>query len=150
MVIKGGFKMGKIFKLVMFTSFFITVILAKQSWAVSHDHGIGHVVAQSDKKELKKALEIQWPKKGEVVTAKEIEVKIGVAEELKEMVGHIHVYLNGKRLDHASIKEDTILLWDLKDGENKLEIVLSKGKSHEEHAGGKIIKDSVTFKVKTK
>ena len=30
------------------------------------------------------------------------------------MVGHIHVYLNGKRLDHASIKEDTLLLWDLK------------------------------------
>lgn len=142
--------MSKIFKLVMVTSFFIAVILANQSWAVSHGHGIGHVVAQSDKKELKKALEILWPKKGEVVTAKEIEVKIGVAEELKDMVGHIHVYLNGKRLDHASFKEDTLLLWDLKDGENKLEIVLSKGEAHEEHAGGKIIKDSVTFKVKTK
>ena len=142
--------MSKIFKLVMVTSFFITVILANQSWAVSHGHGMGHVIAQSDKKELKKALEILWPKKGEVVTAKEIEVKIGVAEELKDMVGHIHVYLNGKRLDHSSIKEDTLLLWDLKDGENKLEIVLSKGEAHEEHAGGKIIKDSVTFKVKTK
>ena len=59
-------------------------------------------------------MEILWPKKGEVVTAKEIEVKIGVAEELKDMVGHIHVYLNGKRLDHASIKEDALLLWDLK------------------------------------
>lgn len=142
--------MSKIFKLVMVTSFFITVILANQSWAVSHGHSMGHVIAQSDKKELKKALEILWPKKGDVVSAKEIEVKIGVAEELKDMVGHIHVYLNGKRLDHASIKEDTLLLWDLKDGENKLEIVLSKGESHEEHAGGKIIKDSVTFKVKTK
>ena len=142
--------MQKIIKLVMLTTFVVTVILVRQSWAVSHGHGMGHVIAQSDKKELKKALEILWPKKDEVVTAKEIEVKIAVAKELKELVGHIHVYLNGKRLDHASIKEDTLLLWDLKDGENKLEIVLSKGEAHDEHSGGKIIKDSVSFKVKTK
>ncbi len=142
--------MQKIIKLAMLTTFFITVILVRQSLAASHGHDMGHVVAQSDKKELKKALEILWPKKGDVVSAKEIEVKIKIADEIKEMVGHIHVYLNGKRLDHASIKEDTLLLWDLKDGENKLEIVLSKGEAHEEHAGGKIIKDSVTFKVKTK
>ncbi len=141
--------MEKIFKLVMLTSFFITVILFNQSWAVGHGHGMGHVVAQSDKKELKKALEILWPKKGEVVTAKEIEVKIRVAEELKNMVGHIHVYLNGKRLDHASIKEDTLLLWDLKEGENKLELALAK-ETHDEQSGGKLIKESVTFKVKTK
>lgn len=142
--------MRKVFKLVMLTSFFITVILVNQSWAVSHGHGIGHVVAQSDKKELKKALEILWPKKGDVVNAKEIEVKIRVADELKDMIGHIHVYLNGKRLDHASIKEDALLLWDLKEGENKLEIVLSKGEAHGEDAAGKKIKDSVTFVVKTK
>ena len=141
--------MQKIIKIVMLTTFFITVILVRQSWAVSHGHGMGHVIAQSDKKELKKALEILWPKKDEVVTAKEIEVKIAVAKELKELVGHIHVYLNGKRLDHASIKEDTLLLWDLKEGENKLELALAQ-ESHDEHAGGKIIKDSVTFKVKTK
>ena len=36
-----------------------------------------------------------------------------------------------------------------KDGENKLELALAK-ESHDEHAGGKVIKDSVTFKVKTK
>ena len=141
--------MRKVFKLVMLTSFFITVILVNQSRAVSHGHGMGHVVAQSDKKELKKALEILWPKKGEVVNAKEIEVKIRVADELKDMIGHIHVYLNGKRLDHASIKEDTLLLWDLKEGENKLELALAQ-ESHDEHASGKVIKDSVTFKVKTK
>ena len=141
--------MQKIIKLVMLTTFVVTVILVRQSWAVSHGHGMGHVIAQSDKKELKKALEILWPKKDEVVTAKEIEVKIAVAKELKELVGHIHVYLNGKRLDHASIKEDTLLLWDLKEGENKLELALAQ-ESHDEHAGGNVIKDSVIFKVKTK
>ena len=141
--------MQKIIKLVMLTTFVVTVILVRQSWAVSHGHGMGHVIAQSDKKELKKALEILWPKKDEVVTAKEIEVKIAVAKELKELVGHIHVYLNGKRLDHASIKEDTLLLWDLKEGENKLELALAQ-ESHDERSGGNVIKDSVIFKVKTK
>jgi hypothetical protein len=142
--------MNKVIRLLILTAIAIVMAPINQSWGSYHLHSMGHSMAQADVKGLKKQLEILWPKKGEVVNAKEIEVKIGVAEELKDMVGHIHVYLNGKRLDHASIKEDTLLLWDLKDGENKLEIVLSKGEAHEEHASGKIIKDSVTFKVKTK
>ena len=65
-------------------------------------------------KEVKEGIGDIWPKKGEVVTAKEIEVKIGGRRGIKRMVGHIHVYLNGKRFGHASIKEDALLLWDLK------------------------------------
>lgn len=142
-------KMGKVIRFSVLTSIFFSLVFITQSWA-SHNHDMGmHDVAQMHLKETKKPIEILWPKKGDVVKAKEIEVKIRVADELKDMVGHIHVYLNGKRLDHASIKEDTLLLWDLKEGENVLELALAQ-ESHDEHSGGKIIKDSVSFKVKTK
>ena len=102
---------------------------------------MGHVVAQSDKKRVKEGIGDTMAKEGEVVTAvPEIEVKIGVAEELKDMVGHIHAcHLNG-RLDHASIKEDA-LRWT-KRGGNKLEIVFIKRRWPTKMPPGKKIKDS--------
>ncbi len=142
--------MSKVSRLVIVLStIFISAIFANHSWASNHGH-MGHGVAQLHQKEVKKPIEILWPKNNDVVNAKEIEVKIKVADELKDKLSHIHVYLNGKRLDHASLKEDALLLWDLKEGENKVELVLAEGKSHDEQSAGKLIKDSVTFKVKTK
>ncbi|MBI5682382.1 MAG: hypothetical protein HZC45_04325 [Deltaproteobacteria bacterium] len=137
----------------------VGIIYINQAQASYHSKGMdmGHQgmdmrnnVAQLQKKTAKKPLEIIWPKKGEVVNQKEIEAKIRIADEYKDMVGHIHVYVNGKRMDHASIKEDILLVWDLKEGENTLELALSLGDKHEEGSGAKSVGDSVTFKVKTK
>lgn len=141
--------MCKVIRLLVLTSIFFSLVFITQSWASTHSHNL-HSIAQADVKKSEKPIEILWPKKNEVVKAKSIEVRIKVAEELKEMLSHIHVYVNGKRLDHASLKEDTLLLWDLKEGENKVELILAEGKTHDEQSGGKLIKESVTFKVKTK
>ena len=78
--------MGKVIRFLVLTSIFFSLVFITQSWA-SHNHSMGmHDVAQMHKKETKKPIEILWPRKNEVVKAKSIEVRIKVAEELKEML----------------------------------------------------------------